>query len=275
MIDRDKFKVISQKSSKEDDQINNTHSLELLDNNQANSVKYILKKYSNIFSNYMEDRDKVILLQAREEIQRRLPQRILMCKVIPMQDLNKYLNFNYNVGTFMFRKADIAYMQENSHYTNVVDMFYNCLRLDYEKSMFVKCNRMAIIELKIENNSGQVPLNARTYNDFNENKIEINNGTPYTGIGWTLHECGIPEFYVTISENSENSNAEDYDKFPLFSFNTKVYIVDKATNKIMQIARYDNDTYDGKLMFNKFEKCCTKEDKLDVDRIIREEKLCL
>lgn len=274
MIDRDKFKVMSQKSSKEDDQINNTHSLELLDNNQANGVKYVLKKYSNIFSNYMEDRDKVILLQAREEIQRRLPQRILMCKVIPMQDLNKYLNFNYNIGTFMFRKADITYMQENSYYTNVVDMFYNCLRLDYEKSMFIECNRMAIIELEIKNYSGRVPLNARTYNEFNENKIEINKGTPYTGIGWTLHECGVPEFYVTISENSGNRNA-DYDKFPLFSFYAKVYIADKETNKIMQIARYDNDTYVGKLMFNKFEKCCTKEDKLDVDRIIKEEKLCL
>lgn len=66
---------------------------------------------------------------------------------------------------------------------------YKCLRLDYEASPFSRgtCNRIAIVESKIDDFACRVPLDESNYNNFEDKKFKKSDPPPYTGIGWTKY----------------------------------------------------------------------------------------
>jgi hypothetical protein len=273
-----------EEKQKHDKEIETTPSMNLLDTKTVNEVKEILSTFSNGVNNQITDKEKACLLEARDQIQKRLRQQVLMCKVIPIGEINQYLSFRYDIGNFMLRKADLDEIINQNYCKNIIDTLYNCLRLDYGcKSPFLSCNRMAIVELAIDNFACRVPLDYTNYKTFEDKKIEIDSSDPYTGIGWTKSCNGIPEFYVTIA-NKEKVYTDEKGKqftvglgrFPLMAFNTTICVADRESNSLVKIAWYCNETLeDGSQVYDKFVQCSDNKTKEIREKIIKEEEIII
>ncbi len=284
MSDYELFISKVQENLKIDKKIDTTPSLDLLDANTASEIKKILGKLKSNNNIKLTADEKFILLNSRDQIQKQLRQQVTMCKIIPIGDINQYLSFNYDIGNFMLRRADLHNLIQCNYCNNIIDTLYHCLRLDYgHNSPFSSCNRLAVVELKIDNFACRVPLANTEYEKIEDKKININYDDPYTGVGWTKSCYGVPEFYVTIANEEKSYINTDGNlfsvglgKFPLMAFDTNVYVADRNLNSLIKIACYFNEGFDdGYQQCGSFEQCNDIKTKEVREMIIRDEDIVI
>lgn len=107
MNDFNLFLSLVQEVQRKDRELDTTPSLRLLFDETASKVKNILKKLADNNNIQINHSDNCFLLEARYQIQKKLRQQVTMCKAIPVGEINKYLSFDYDIGNFMVRKADL------------------------------------------------------------------------------------------------------------------------------------------------------------------------
>ena len=128
---------------------------------------------------------------------------------------------------------------------------------------------MVIFEVKLSNFANRIPLNAENIDKRNDT-ILYDDLFPYLGIGYTASIHGVPEFYVTISNEKLVGG---YGKFPVMAFDVDIFVADRKSNKVVEIASYCSETFEGKYIDCKFVKCISKNDDDLRDEIIEEYKL--
>lgn len=240
--------------------INETPFFDILEKNLSKKVLNIIHNKFGYRQIRLSKEENLILLDARNALQDSLKCNTVMCKVLPIKYIRSYLSTNYEFSNCMLRKGDLKYLIDNNFDKNIVTTLYNSLRLDYSGSEFKKCKKMVILEVKLSSFANRIPLNSK-YFDKRKDTILHNNPFPYLGNGYTSNIHGIPEFYVTISnEISSYVTASGailkvgYGKFPIMAFDVDLFVADREANEIVKIASYNCDTIEGQNIYDKFSK---------------------
>lgn len=231
----------SQEVYKHSQKIDATFTGDLISNKDPKiqrEVENILKKYSDkLCQDMLTQSEKGTMEQYLIILNETLKNDCTMAKVIPQSDIRDFLLLKRDLKGFFARHADINKLLTKSN--NYYNTIYDCLRLDYDGTKYDITNDdyMGLIIVRIPNFALRVPLR-KTYIDQLRNDLKRyiirEDGSPFSGIGFTANIQGIPEFYVSITNHNEDNN----NGFPIFAFSAKLNLIQHNTD-IIDFATYD------------------------------------
>lgn len=210
--------------------------------------------------------EKSKMIKIATTIKDSITMHVTLCKVFS-GDFKTKINWNdvFACGDFgkcMFRKADFDLLiQSKNKKETLFELLYDSLALNYDKSKFLEYDKMYLLIIYgINSKFIRVPQNI---NDSMDCIIYKMDRDPYTGFGFTKSERGIPEYYVTIRQNSDYEGKvinklgyfEDRDDlFPFSEFNIDVFEIDKNDFGLRKrIMSYNSEYFeDGEHLYTEF-----------------------
>jgi hypothetical protein len=222
------------------DQINNTPTMTLvskIDEKVADGMKNIVSRYQGEL-NYLKlnDNEKEVLCTYLVVLGEAIKHDCKMCKAIPSSQIKDVIELKRDLSGYFAREADIKYLLTGkSDYFNAL---YNELRLDYPDSKFEKNDRyIGVLEVDLPKFSLRTPLTSgATKGKLTERYVIKEFPEPYSGIGITASQYGIPEFYISINNDGSGD-------FPQESFSSDLFIIGHDS-QIMKLASYDSGDFD-------------------------------
>lgn len=189
--------------------------------NDNNGIDNFSEEELSIISNYICELEGII-------------KQSTMCKVIPMKQVKKLIHLELDLKGFFTRKADFMALLYGKN--DCVGALYSGLRLDYSKSEFeVDDDFYVVISVELPRFSIRVPTKTTPNLDSIKSRyINIDNGWPYTGIGFISNEFLTPEFYISIDQNGNKS-----EPFPIRAFTANLYLAKKGEKELIHFAVFD------------------------------------
>ncbi len=150
--------------------------------------KYMMQKNVNALT----DIEKSKLANIRNALSKPNANTVMQ-KVITKNDIQKYLNGDYNnVGGFVSRAADAKHLE-------TFEDLYHGLRLDYNKTtFFIEDGSCGVIRFKSSNSSNAIIPSGGTYDAWDY---------PFTATGFTSGKSGrlgVPEWHLQNKINFED-----------------------------------------------------------------------
>lgn len=223
------------------EQANKTPTIDLLNNEVGKKIKEIAIKYGkNLSGKNLDDEELYIIKKYLEILNDVIKQDMTMCKVFPQSEIKNMLNLKKDLVGFFCRKADIDNLLNNSINEDYLTTLYEGLRLDYLNSKFkLEDDYIGMLIVKLPKFALRTPLDNKVFNDFlAKRRIFVENNPPYSGIGLIANEFCIPEFYISITNESRGDKKKVFDSFPLEAFCAEIKIVGHK-NDIISLASYD------------------------------------
>lgn len=203
----------------------------------------IKKKYKNELNyQFMNPDEKYIFMRYITVLYSALKSDCTMAKVVPQSEIKYYLELKRGFKGCFTRYADFKSLISNSN-DNFMTIF-NDLRLDYKGTEFnpEKDEYMGLVVSTLTNFSVRVPALEEFANSLNgyEKRVAISKDEmPFAGIGFTASEFGIPEFYISIT----NDKSDRFGAFPIEAFSSKFYLI-QHNSEIIDFASFDCGDYE-------------------------------
>lgn len=216
--------------------IDKTTTIDLIgDENLVEDIKKLLSKFDGATKDSFSEDEKSIINRYICRVDKIIKQGP-MCRVISQNEIKKYIDLEIDLKGFFTRKADFdALLYEKK---DCVSALYNGLKLDYPKSIFTPDDDFyGVITVELPQFSIRVPTKISNLDSIKSRYIYINNGWPYTGIGFIANEFLTPEFYISIDQNGKKSEA-----FPIQEFGATLYLAKKNENKPTCLAIYADES---------------------------------
>ncbi len=232
--------------------------------------KIVIEKYNNNKIKNLTEEEKEIFKKAINYIHGKIPNNQTMIRVVPQCEIKKYITFKYDLRSFMIREVDFNNITSINRYKNKSEALINCLALNYPESNFKKEDRyIGVLRARLPKFCIRTPISEAGIDCMkNQGSLIIKEMEGfYTGVGFTAHEDGVMEFYVSISNDVNVTEGT----FPINAFYTDIFLIDKFSDEKFLFASYDNETYEGQNMFDKFMIKC-ENDKV-VKQVANELKL--